>query len=85
MILGVHHIAIACADVSEYDAALKLYIDTFGFKILRQWGSGPNAACMIDAANTVIELFASGRKSDTAGPVAHLAFRTDSVDDCIKK
>ncbi len=83
MIQGMHHVAVRCADMAQYNAALKLYVETFGFKILRQWGFDTDLGCMIDVGNTIIELFSSRQNSNFEGPVAHIAFKTDSVDECL--
>lgn len=76
---GVHHIAMKAHDAAEFEAVKKFYTEVLGLPILRQWATG----CMLDAGNTILELFSSGAEADDTGVLNHLAFRVDSVDEAL--
>jgi len=83
MIKGIHHIAIKCADTTQFDKVVAFYNEILGMPILRKWGEGDAAGIMIDTGTGVMEIFASGGDTLGYGSVRHFALATDDVDGCI--
>ncbi len=81
MITGVHHISMKCSSEIELNKVKDFYINLLGFKILRTWPDG----IMIDAGNTLLEIFSNGEGIKEKGAIRHVAFATDNVDEIIEK
>ena len=81
MITGIHHISMKCGSEVELEKVKEFYVNLLGFKILRTWPEG----IMIDAGNTLLEIFSNGEGIKEKGAIRHVAFATDSVDEIIEK
>lgn len=82
LIKGVHHIALECDTLERYEETIKFYTEILGMEILRSWGEGTSAGVMIDAGNSIMEIFAKGEKLPQ-GAIKHFAFETDDVKACL--
>ena len=81
MIKGIHHISMKCEHMDEYEKTKDFYLNLLGLTVKREWAGG----IMIDAGNTLIEVFSSGGGIKSKGALNHLAFQTDDVDGIIEK
>ncbi|MDD7408444.1 MAG: VOC family protein [Anaerovoracaceae bacterium] len=84
LIKGMHHTALRCAGEEEMNRAISFYCDILGLTLVRRWGSGKDAGCMITTGDRLIEMFADAEPGRTYGIVDHLALDTDDVDGCIE-
>lgn len=86
MIKGVHHVAVKVVP-EKYDETVKFYTEILGMKMVRAWGEGNGRCSMISTGdNTVMEIL-SNPEADSAhaGPLPHIAFETDFVDELVEK
>ena len=81
MITGIHHISMKCGSKQELKKTKEFYIDLLGFKLVRTWPEG----IMLDAGNTLLEIFSNGEGIKELGAIRHMAFATDNVDEIIDK
>lgn len=80
----MHHVSLRCVGEEKMNEAIQFYTELIGLKLIRKWGSGKDAGCMLDAGNAIVEIFADAESERTIGPVDHFAFEVDDVDHCIK-
>lgn len=83
MIKGIHHIAIKCADMAQFEKVIGFYKDILGMPVVRTWGEGDGVGMMLDTGAGVMEIFASGGDILGYGSVRHFALACDDVDGCI--
>ena len=81
MIFGLHHISLKCGTPEEFEKAKEFYLDTLGFKKVREWPEG----IMISFGNGMLEIFSNGSGIKTKGALRHIAFATDNVDEITDK
>lgn len=81
---GFHHVAIR---VSDFDASVKFYTQTLGFRPATGWGEGDKRAVMLDTGDgNYLEVFAGGTtEPKPEGTILHIAFRTADVDAAIAR
>ncbi len=84
MIKGIHHIAIKCRGIEEYNKTVHFYHDILGMPIARTWGEGENSAMMIDTGAGLLEIFANAPDVPSVGAVRHFAFEVEDPDACIE-
>ncbi len=84
LIKGLHHVALRCVGEEEMNKAIAFYTDILGLKLIRRWGSGREAGCMLDTGDRIIEMFADAEPGRSIGQVDHLALAADDVDACIE-
>ena len=84
LIKGTHHVALKCDSEALFKKVIAFYTETLGLELIRTWGEGEKSAAMISTGNSIIEVFAFGRVSDSTGSVNHFALATDDVDKCIE-
>ncbi|MGI6211608.1 MAG: VOC family protein [Anaerovoracaceae bacterium] len=82
MIVKMHHVALRAQGEERMEEAIRFYRDVLGLKLIRRWGEGKKAGCMMDAGNAIVEMFADAEPGRTDGPVDHFAFQVDDVDRC---
>ena len=82
LIKGVHHIALECDTLESYEETVTFYRDVLGLDVVRSWGEGTGAGIMLDAGNSILEIFAKGEKLPQ-GAIKHFAFETDDVKACL--
>ena len=80
---GLHHISIQTRD---WDAALRLYRDVLGMKVVAEFGSPERPIVLLDIGDgSHVELFAPASETLSsdhpthAGPILHLAFAVDDT------
>lgn len=82
-ITGIHHAALKCCGVEEFERTVGFYRDVLGLTVKRTWGEGTSAGAMLETGSGLMEIFANGERRLPQGAIRHLAFATDCVDDCI--
>ncbi|MBR3622287.1 MAG: VOC family protein [Selenomonadaceae bacterium] len=84
LVKGLHHTALRCCGEEEMNEAAGFYVKTLGLNMVRRWGEGKEAGCMIEAGNGIIEFFADAEKERETGVIDHIAFYTDKVEECVE-
>ena len=79
-IQGLHHVAIAAADIETYERTVAFYQDVIGLPLVRTFSNPPRRITMLDMGGTVLEIV-SGVGVDACGPVFHLAFQVESPEE----
>ena len=80
LISGIHHVAMKCADMEEFEKAKDFYGRVLGLEQLREWPAG----VMFDSGSGYIEIFNSGKAAASTGTINHFAFYTNDPDACVK-
>jgi len=84
-IFGIHHLAVRCRGVEQFEQAIRFYTEVLQFPLVRTWKSGDNLCAMVDVGGSMLELFSNGTGDFGTEPFPHLAFKTDDTDACIDK
>ncbi len=85
MIQGVHHIAVK-PTAEQYEKTVDFYTRLLGMKIKQSWGDPQRPCLMVSCGdNSCIEILSSDTELAPGGPLAHIAFATDKVDELIEK
>jgi len=81
---GIHHVAIRAKD---FDASVRFYTETLGFRKQASWGEGDGRAAMLDTGNgSCLEVFAGGSPdAKPEGAILHLALHAADVDAAIAR
>ena len=82
-ITGIHHLALKCQGIEEFNKTVHFYRDVLGLPVARSWGEGENSGIMLDTGAGLLEIFANAPDRLGAGAVRHFALATDDVDSCI--
>ncbi len=84
-IQGVHHIAVK-PTAEQYKKTVEFYTQILDMEVKQTWGD-PERPCMMVSCgdNTCIEILSSDSEIPAGGPLAHIAFATDKVDEIIGK
>ena len=85
MITGIHHIALRCNGVAEYEKAVHFYRDLLGLSVYKTWGGGENLCCMLSTGAGCMEIFSNGTEPMPQGQLLHVAFATRHVDELIER
>jgi glyoxylase I family protein len=85
MITGIHHIALRCHGLEQYNRAVHFYCDLLGLKMYKQWGGGDACSCMLNTGAGCMEIFSNGTEDLPHGKLQHVAFATDNVDELVEK
>lgn len=83
-IKGIHHVALKCCGVEEFEKTVGFYRDILGLSVVRTWGTGTNSGAMLETGSGIIEVFADAETTLPQGAVRHFALLTDDVDRCIE-
>ena len=78
---GIHHVALKCRDAEEYGKVVGFYQDLLGLSMIRCWGEGNDAGCMLGAGSDIVEIFAAGKVADGIGGLNHFALETETKED----
>ena len=82
-ITGVHHVALKCRGLDEFEKTLEFYHGILGLPIARTWGKGGDSAAMLDTGTGLFEIFANGTDRLGAGALRHLALDVEDTDVCV--
>ncbi len=86
-IQGIHHIAIKPA-AAQYQETVDFYTKLLGFEVKQSWGD-PERPCMMVSCgdNSCMEILPQGPDftCPETGPLCHIAFATDKVDEIIEE
>ncbi len=84
LIQGVHHIAIK-PTAENYQKTVSFYTELLGMEVLKSWGD-PEMPCLMVSCgdNSCMEILSSPEELPRGGPLAHVAFATDKVDEIVK-
>ena len=68
----------------KYGKTVELYTGLLGMEVKMKWGD-PEYPCMMVSCgdNTCMEILGSDAEIPAGGPLAHIAFATDKVDEII--
>lgn len=85
LISGVHHIALRCKGMDEFDKTIRFYSETLGMDIIRSWGEGSESGIMLDTGDgSLMEIFADAEERLPMGAIRHFALRAEDVDAVVK-
>lgn len=85
MIKGVHHIAIK-PTAEKYQETVDFYTKLLGMEVKQSWGDPERPCLMVSCGdNSCMEILGSDSEIPAGGPLAHIAFATDKVDEIIEK
>ncbi len=85
LIRGVHHIALKCQGMNEFEKTVHFYHDLLEMPIVRSWGEGEHLGIMLDAGGSLMEIFSDAPDTLPQGAVRHFALATDDVDAAVAK
>ena len=81
---GVHHIAVK-PTAEQYEKTVDFYTRLLGMEVVRKWGDEERPCLMVSCGdNTCMEILSSETELAPGGPLAHIAFATDKVDEIIE-
>lgn len=83
-IYGIHHAAIKCCGVEEFQKTIEFYRDVLGLTVRRSWGTGTEAGAMLDTGAGLVEIFANGQQRLPQGALRHIALAADDVDAVVE-
>lgn len=83
-ISGIHHLALRCQGVEQFEKAVAFYTELLGLPLVRTWGSSDAPCAMIETGSGMLELFSNGKGPLPSEVFPHLAFKTDDTDACIE-
>ena len=85
LIQGVHHIAVK-PTAENYRRTVEFYTGLLGMETVKSWGDPERPCLMISCGdNSCMEILSGESDQLPAGPLAHIAFATDKVDEMIEK
>lgn len=83
-ITGVHHIAVK-PTAEQYEKTVDFYTRLLGMEIKKSWGDPQRPCLMISCGdNSCMEILSSETEIAPGGPLAHIAFATDKVDEIVE-
>ena len=83
-ITGIHHLALKCQGIDEFNKAVYFYRDILGLPVARSWGEGNGSGIMLDTGAGLLEIFANATDKLGMGSIRHFALATQNVDACIE-
>ncbi len=81
---GIHHIALKCRGLAEFERTVEFYHKILGLSIARRWGEGKGAAVMLDTGAGLFEIFANAEERLPMGALRHVALEVADTDACIE-
>ena len=85
LIQGVHHIAVK-PTAEQYQETVEFYTKLLGMEVVKSWGDPQRPCLMVSCGdNTCMEILSGESEIPAGGPLAHVAFATDKVDEIIEK
>ena len=83
-ITGIHHIALKCRGVEEFEKTVHFYRDILGLSTARSWGEGDSSGIMLDTGAGLLEIFANANDKLGMGAIRHMALAVEDVDACVE-
>ena len=83
-VTGIHHLALKCLGVEEFNKTLHFYRDILNLPVARRWGEGENSGIMLDTGAGLLEIFANAPDTLGAGAIRHMALAVEDVDACVE-
>lgn len=83
-ITGIHHLALKCCGIEEFNKTVSFYRDILGLPVARTWGEGEGSGIMLDTGCGILEIFADAESRLTQGAIRHFALASDDTDACIE-
>lgn len=83
-IKGIHHVAIKANGLEQFEKTINFYKEILGLPLIRRWEKGGAFCAMLDTGAGILELFSNADCEPQLGPLRHIAFEVESVDDCIE-
>ena len=83
-IKGIHHVAIKANGVEQFEKTINFYKEILGLPLIRRWEKGGAFCAMLDTGAGILELFSNADCEPQLGPLRHIAFEVESVDDSIE-
>jgi len=83
-IKGIHHLALKCHGLEEFEKTIKFYHETLALPIARRWGEGVGQGIMLDTGAGLLEIFANAEDYPEGGIVRHFAFEVEDTDACVE-
>ena len=80
---GIHHLALKCQGVDEFEKTVHFYRNILGIPMARCWGEGENAGIMLDTGAGLLEIFANAPDKLGMGAIRHMALAVEDVDACV--
>lgn len=85
LIQGVHHIAVK-PTAEKYQETVDFYTKLLGMEVKQSWGDPAHPCLMVSCGdNSCMEILGSDSEIPAGGPLAHIAFATNQVDEIIAK
>jgi len=81
---GKQHVAIKANGEEQFNKTISFYKDILGLPLIRRWEKGGALCAMLDTGAGILELFSNADSEPLLGPIRHIAFNVESVDDCIE-
>ena len=78
LIKGIHHVALKCCNMEEYEKTIHFYREVLGLKVERTWSAGT----MFNTGSGLLEIFNNAQSQLEQGVIRHIALATDDVDAC---
>jgi len=83
-VTGIHHLALKCQGVDEFNKTIYFYRDILGLPVARCWGEGENIGMMLDTGAGILEIFANASDKLGMGAIRHMALAVEDVDACVE-
>ena len=83
-IKGIHHIALKCHGIDEFDKTVAFYSEILGLPVARRWGEGISQGIMLDTGAGLLEIFADASDYPESSIVRHFAFDVEDTDACVE-
>ena len=83
LVHGIHHVALKCEGLAEFERVVAFYRDILDMEPVRTWGEGENVGIMLAAGFSCIEIFANAVDHPGQGAIRHVALAVSDVDACV--
>ena len=83
-IKGIHHIAIKANGVEKFEETIRFYNEILGLPVIRRWERPGMLCAMVDTGSGILELFSNAECEPQPGPLRHIAFEVENVEECIE-
>lgn len=77
LIKGVHHIALKCHGMEEFEKTIGFYRDVLGMEVVRTWGEDEESGAMLSTGNSLMEIFVNAESDLPQGAIRHFALANE--------